>query len=51
LILGDEEAENQTVKLKWMVSKEQQAITQAELLAMTDELRQQINALSSPGSG
>jgi len=44
LILGDEEAENQTVKLKWMASKEQQAIAQAELLKMTDELRQQLNA-------
>jgi histidyl-tRNA synthetase len=51
LILGDEEAENQTVKLKWMASKEQQAIAQAELLKMTDELRQQLNAFSSPGSG
>jgi len=49
LILGDEEAENQTVKLKWMASKEQQAIAQAELLKMTDELRQQLNAFSSPG--
>lgn len=42
LIVGDEEAENQTVKLKWMASKEQQAIAQADLLAMTDELRHQI---------
>ena len=49
LIIGDEEAENQTVKLKWMASKEQQAIAQADLLAMTDELRHQINALRSPG--
>jgi len=32
LDFGDEEAENQTVKLKWMASKEQQAIAQAELL-------------------
>lgn len=51
LILGDEEAENQTVKLKWMTSKEQQAIAQADLLKMTDELRQQLNAFSSGGSG
>jgi len=51
LILGDEEAENQTVKLKWMASKEQQAIAQADLLKMTDELRQQLNAFSSGGSG
>lgn len=42
LILGDEEAANQTVKLKWMASKEQQAISQADLLAMTDELRSQL---------
>jgi len=40
-LILDEEAENQTVKLKWMASKEQQAIAQAELLKMTDELRQQ----------
>lgn len=44
LILGDEEAENQTVKLKWMASKEQTAIAQAELLAMTDELRRQLDS-------
>jgi histidyl-tRNA synthetase len=42
LIIGDEEAASRTVKLKWMVSKEQQAIAQADLLAMTDELHQQI---------
>ena len=51
LILGDEEAENQTVKLKWMASKEQQAIAQADLLKMTDQLRQQLNAFNSGGSG
>ncbi|AFZ14069.1 histidyl-tRNA synthetase [Crinalium epipsammum PCC 9333] len=45
LILGDEEAENNTVKLKWMVSKEQNAIAQADLLAKVDELRDQIAAL------
>ncbi|HEY9692805.1 MAG TPA: histidine--tRNA ligase [Oculatellaceae cyanobacterium] len=45
LILGDEEAENHTVKLKWMVSKEQSAIAQADLLAKTDDLRDQIAAL------
>jgi histidyl-tRNA synthetase len=45
LILGDEEAENHTVKLKWMVSKEQNAIAQADLLAKTDDLRDQIAAL------
>lgn len=45
LIIGDEEAASQTLKLKWMVSKEQQAIAQVDLLAMTDELHQQISAL------
>ena len=45
LIVGDEEAENQMVKLKWMASKEQQAIALADLLAMTDELRHQITRL------
>jgi histidyl-tRNA synthetase len=42
LVLGEEEAENQTVKLKWMASKEQSAIAQIELLGMIEELRQQI---------
>lgn len=46
LILGDEEAENRTVKLKWMASKEQQAIAQADLLTMTDQLRQQLDDLT-----
>ncbi len=44
LIVGDQEAENKTVKLKWMASSEQLAIAQAELLAMTDQLRHQINS-------
>jgi histidyl-tRNA synthetase len=44
LILGDEEAQNQTVNLKWMASKEQIAIAQAELLEKTDELRRQIDS-------
>ncbi len=43
LILGDEEAQNQTVQLKWMASKEQSAIAIAELLEKTDELRRQLD--------
>ncbi|WP_250122185.1 histidine--tRNA ligase [Chroococcidiopsis sp. CCMEE 29] len=50
LILGDEEAEGQTVKLKWMASKEQQAIAQADLLAMADELRRQLDSLKTSGT-
>ena len=44
LILGDEEAASQTVKLKWMLSKEQIAIAQTELLAITDRLRAEIQS-------
>ena len=42
LILGDTEAENQTVQIKWLVSGEQQAIAQADLLNNSDELRRRI---------
>ena len=45
LIVGDAEAEQQTVKLKWMASKEQQEVNQVELLGKMDELRHQINTL------
>lgn len=44
LILGDEEAQTQTVQLKWMASKEQQMIAIADLLEKTDELRHQIDS-------
>ena len=43
-VLGDAEAESKTVNLKWLKSGEQQAITQADLLERTDELRQQIES-------
>ena len=45
LILGDTEAENQMVQLKWLISGEQQAISQAELLEHTDKLRQKLKLL------
>lgn len=44
LILGDAEADTQTVQLKWLATGDQQAIAQADLLATTDELRRQIDA-------
>ena len=44
LILGDEEAANQTVQLKWLATGNQAAIAQSQLFAQTDELRQQIHA-------
>ncbi len=43
LILGDAEAENQTVQLKWMGSGNQEAIAQFDLPALAEKLRQQIN--------
>lgn len=42
LILGDAEAESQTVQLKWLKTREQTTIAQSELLAMADQLRRQI---------
>ena len=43
LVLGDSEAENQTVNLKWLKTGEQQQMTQSELLSQPEQLRQTIN--------
>ncbi|HIK09662.1 MAG TPA: histidine--tRNA ligase [Oscillatoriaceae cyanobacterium M33_DOE_052] len=40
LILGDEEAANQTVQLKWLASGSQQTLTHTELLTTASELLQ-----------
>ena len=45
LVLGEAEAENNTVNLKWLTSGEQQAIAQSDLLTMTDELKTKIAQL------
>ncbi|MBE9013267.1 histidine--tRNA ligase [Pseudanabaenaceae cyanobacterium LEGE 13415] len=42
LILGDAEAENGTVQIKWLKSGEQSAIAQSELLENVDRLRRQL---------
>ena len=42
LILGDAEAESETVQLKWLVSGKQEAIPQADLSIKIEELKQQI---------
>jgi histidyl-tRNA synthetase len=47
LIIGDEEAESQEVKLKWMATKEQSAIGQGELLSKAEELHCQINRIKN----
>ena len=44
LILGDEEAAQGTVQLKWLRSGEQTSITQADLLADVNALRQKLQA-------
>lgn len=43
MVLGDAEAENQTVNLKWLQSGEQIAIAQSDLLEKSDELRNQLD--------
>lgn len=45
LVIGDAEAENKTVNLKWLASGEQQAIAQNDLLNQTDELKAKIAQL------
>lgn len=47
LVIGDAEAENNTVNLKWLASGEQQAIAQDDLLAMTDELKNKITKVKN----
>jgi histidyl-tRNA synthetase len=44
LILGDDEAAQGTVQLKWLKSGEQTSLTQADLLADIDALRQKLQA-------
>ena len=43
LVLGEAEAETQTIKLKWMTSKEESTLTQGELFSQLGELREQLN--------
>ena len=42
LVLGDSEAENKTVNLKWLASGEQQTVSQVELMEMIDTLKTKI---------
>ena len=48
LIIGDDEAAAETVKLKWLGSGEQSAIAQSELPGMAEELRQKLMVLRQP---
>jgi histidyl-tRNA synthetase len=47
LIIGDAEAANQSVNLKWLVSGEQQAIAQEDLFKTIDELKKKITELKT----
>ncbi|MGP0128160.1 MAG: histidine--tRNA ligase [cyanobacterium endosymbiont of Rhopalodia musculus] len=42
LVLGDTEADTQTVQLKWLASKEQSTLTQEELISQVEELKEQL---------
>ncbi|MGB3402213.1 MAG: histidine--tRNA ligase [Microcoleaceae cyanobacterium] len=44
LVLGDSEAENQTVNLKWLKTGQQQQMAQSELLGQPEQMREKINA-------
>jgi len=43
LVIGDDEAENNQVQLKWLQTKDQQILAQSELLGNIDQWRQKIN--------
>lgn len=43
LILGDQEAQDRTVQLKWLGSGQQESLTQGDLLSRLEALRQQIS--------
>ncbi|NEQ85809.1 MAG: histidine--tRNA ligase, partial [Moorea sp. SIO2I5] len=45
LVIGDAEAQSNTVNLKWLASGEQETMTQADLLDKTEELKGQIEQL------
>ncbi|AFZ33719.1 histidyl-tRNA synthetase [Stanieria cyanosphaera PCC 7437] len=48
LVIGDAEAVNQTVNLKWLASGEQTAVAQTQLLSSAEKLNQKIQQLRSP---
>jgi len=48
LVLGDAEAEQQTIKLKWLKTGEEITINQSDLLDKIDQFREQIKTLKTP---
>ncbi|MEM9163339.1 MAG: histidine--tRNA ligase [Cyanobacteria bacterium P01_F01_bin.4] len=51
LILGDAEAENSTVQLKWLGSGDQSELSQADLLGSLSDLREKIAQLRTDAAG
>ncbi len=47
LVMGDAEAENKSVNLKWLASGEQAAMSQAEVLQTIETLKTKISTLKS----
>jgi histidyl-tRNA synthetase len=45
LVLGDAEAEQQTLKLKWLKTGEETTLNQSDLFDKIDQFRQQIKSL------
>ena len=43
IVLGEEEAENNTLQVKWLHTKEQNSMTQVDLLNHITEFKKQIN--------
>ncbi|HBW57572.1 MAG TPA: histidine--tRNA ligase [Oscillatoriales bacterium UBA8482] len=48
LVLGDSEAEQQTIKLKWLKTGEETTLNQSDLFDKIDQFRQQIQTLKNP---
>ena len=48
LVLGDAEAQQQTIKLKWLKTGEEITINQSDLLDKIDQFREQIKTLKTP---
>ncbi|MEO0457312.1 MAG: histidine--tRNA ligase [Cyanobacteria bacterium P01_A01_bin.114] len=51
LIVGDAEAENKTVQLKWLGSGDQSELSQADLLSALSDLREKIAQLRTDAAG
>jgi histidyl-tRNA synthetase len=48
LVLGDAEAQQQTIKLKWLKTGEETTLNQSDLFDKIDQFRQQIQSLKTP---